>query len=201
LAVQTLRMTGRLLLPGVSAPFTLELKRPDRMRAEYAYQGLRGVQAYDGTRGWSIRAIPGRDLPQALPPEESREAHKQADIDLSPLVDYQGKGNQVELLGREPVEGREAFKLKVVLADGSTSLLYLDAKSYLPVRNEDTRPLEGARVEFVTLMGDYRPVEGLQFAHALELGPKGSPFRQKINFDRIEVNVPVDDARFQMPSP
>jgi hypothetical protein len=199
--VQTLRMTGRLVLPGVVAPFTLELKRPDRMRAEYAYQGLRGVQAYDGARGWAIRAIPGRDRAEPLPPDESQEAQKQADIDLSPLVDYQGKGNQVELLGREPVGGRETFKLRVVARDGTVSTLFLDAKSFLPRRTEDTRSLEGARVEFVTETGDYRPVDGVQFAHSLEIGPKGSPDRQKITFDRIEVNVPLDDGRFQMPSP
>jgi hypothetical protein len=199
--VQTLRMMGRLALPGVGAPFTLELKRPDRMRAEFAYQGLRGVRAYDGQRGWAIPAIPGRDRPEPLSPAELKEAREQADIDLSPLVDYQAKGHQVELVGRERVEGKEAFKLKVTLRDGNVHTLYLDAKNCLPIRTEDTRPLDGAPVEFVTETGDYRPVEGIQFAHFLEIGPKGSPERQRITFDRIEVNVPLDDARFQMPSP
>jgi hypothetical protein len=183
------------------APFTPELKRPDRMRAEFAYLGLRGVRAYDGQRGWAIPAIPGRDRPEPLAPAELKEAREQADIDLSPLVDYQAKGHQVELVGRERVEGKEAFKLKVTLRDGSVRTLYLDAKNCLPIRTEDTRPLDGAPVEFVTETSDYRSVEGIQFAHFLAIGPKGSPERQKITFDRIEVNVPLDDARFQMPSP
>jgi hypothetical protein len=199
--VQTLRMMGRLALPGVAAPFTLELKRPDRMRAEFAYQGLRGVRAYDGNQGWAIPAVPGRNRPELLPPDELKEAREQADIDLSPLVDYQAKGHQVELVGRERVGGKEAFRLKVVLRDGTVRTLYLDARNCLPIRAEDTRPLDGAPVEFLTETGDYRPVDGIQFAHTLEIGPKGSPERQRITFERIEVNVPLDDARFQMPSP
>ncbi|HWW94633.1 MAG TPA: hypothetical protein VN375_14790 [Vicinamibacteria bacterium] len=200
-AVQTLRMTGRLALPGVVAPFTLELKRPGRMRAEFAYQGLRGVRAYDGQKGWALPAIPGRERPEPLSPDELEEAREQADIDLSPLVDYQAKGHQVELVGRERVEGKEAFRLKVVLREGTVRTLYLDAKSCLPIRAEDTRPLDGAPTEFVTETGDYRPVDGIQFAHSLEIGPKGHAERQRITFDRIEVNVPLDDARFQKPSP
>src|SRR5258708_37181101 len=92
--VQTLRMMGRLALPGVAAPFTLELKRPDRMRAEFAYQGLRGVRAYDGKQGWTIPAVPGRDRPELLPPDELKETRELADTDLSPLVGYQAKGHQ-----------------------------------------------------------------------------------------------------------
>jgi hypothetical protein len=199
--VQTLRMTGRLALPGVVAPFSLELKRPDRMRSEFAYQGLRGVRAYDGRQGWVIPPIPGRERPEPLPPDELKEAREQADIDLSPLVDYQAKGHQVELVGRERVEGKEAFRLKVVLRDGTVRTLYLEAKSCLPIRAEETRPVDGTPLEFVTETGNYRLVDGIQFAHTVEIGPKGSPERQRITFDRIEVNIPLDDARFQMPSP
>src|SRR5258708_54782 len=87
--VQTLRMTGRLTLPGVAAPFTLELKRPDRMRAEFAYQGLRGVRAYDGRQGWAIPAIPGRNRPEPLSPDELQEARQQAHIHPPPLLHCQ----------------------------------------------------------------------------------------------------------------
>jgi len=34
-SVQTLRLSGTMELPGVSAPFTLDLKRPNRMRTEF----------------------------------------------------------------------------------------------------------------------------------------------------------------------
>jgi len=35
--------------------------------------------------------------------------------------------------------------------------------------------------------------------HAVESGAKGSPQKQKLTIDKIEVNVPIDDTRFVMP--
>jgi hypothetical protein len=135
-----------------------------------------------------------------MPEDESKDAREQADVDLSPLVDSAAKGYHVELLGREKLEGRDAYRLLVRAADGSERSLLLDARSALAVRSEEKRVMEGALQEFVTLIGDYRPVAGLLFPHSIEVGPRGSPERQRLTFERIEVNPPIDDARFVMPA-
>ncbi len=197
--VQTLRFTGRMTLGEVQAPLVLELKRPNRMRTEFEVQGRKGVRAFDGQRGWAIVPVPGLDRPRLMPEDEAREAREQADVDLSPLVDAAAKGYQVELVGREKLESREAWKLLVRGRDGSVRTLYLDRRSSLAVRSEEKRMVDGKPQEFVTLIGDYRPVAGLVFPHAIEVGPHGSPDRQRLTFERIEVNPPLDDARFAMP--
>ncbi len=51
----------------------------------------------------------------------------------------------------------------------------------------------------MTEVGDYRSVEGLVFPHRIEVGPKGSPDRQRLVIRRIEINPPLDDSRFAMP--
>jgi len=135
-----------------------------------------------------------------MPEDEAREAREQADVDLSPLVDAPAKGYEVELLGREKLETREAWKLLVRGRDGSVRTLFLDTRSHLAVRSEETRMLEGKPQEFVTLIADYRPVAGLLFPHAIEVGPRGGADRQRLTFERIEVNPPLDDTRFAMPS-
>lgn len=197
--VQSLRFTGRMTLGEIDAPVVLELKRPNRMRTEFEVQGRKGVRAFDGQKGWTILPVPGLDRPRLMPEDEAREAREQADIDLSPLVDAVAKGFQVELLGREKLETREAWKLVVRGPDGSVRTLYLDVRSALAVRSEETRMLEGRPQEFVTLISDYRPVAGLVFPHAIEVGPRGSADRQRLTFERIEVNPALDDARFAMP--
>src|SRR5262245_56083635 len=60
--VRSIRMTGRLAPsgPGVEAPIRLELKRPDRIRMEVTFQGMTGVQAFDGTSGWQIAPFRGQ---------------------------------------------------------------------------------------------------------------------------------------------
>jgi outer membrane lipoprotein-sorting protein len=198
--VQSLRFTGKMTLGDVQTPMVLELKRPNRMRTEFEVQGRKGVRAFDGQRGWAILPVPGLDRPRLMPDDEAKEAREQADVDLSPLVDSVAKGYQVELLGREKLETRDAWKLLVRGPDGSERTLFLDVRSSLAVRSEEKRMLEGQPREFVTLISDYRPVAGLVFPHAIELGPRGSTDRQRLTFERIEVNPVLDDARFVMPA-
>jgi hypothetical protein len=199
-AVETLRLTGRMTLPGVEAPLVLELKRPNRMRTEFVFQGKTGVRAYDGRDAWMILPVLGMDQPQAMSAEDAKEAREQADVDLSPLIDPAAKGFTVELLGRESALGTESLKVQVRSRDGLVRTMYLDARSYLVTRIEETRQIEGKGEEFETLVGDYRTVAGLVFPHLIEVGPKRGDDRQKFIFDKIEVNVPIEDARFAMPA-
>jgi outer membrane lipoprotein-sorting protein len=201
-AVTTLRLSGRMTLPGVEVPLVLELKRPNRMRTEFTVNGHTGVRAYDGQDAWTILPVPGLDEPQSLSPDEAKEARDQADVDLSPLVDSQAKGFSLELLGREAGIGQESLRLRVRAADGQERTMSLDAKSYLVTRIEEMRKLEGKDQEFETLVGDYRSVSGLLYPFTIEVAPrKGEGGRQKFTFDKIEVNVPLDDSRFTRPAP
>lgn len=196
-AVQSLRMTGRITVgPGTEAPMVLELKRGNRMRMEFTYQGMTGVQAFDGTAGWAVMPFGGNNEVQPMPKEMAQDAAEQADID-GPLVDYKAKGHAVELLGKESVAGVDAYRLKVTLKGGSLRTIWIDAARNLEIRGEGFRGAGGAESE--TMLGDYRAVGGIMFPHSIEGGPKGAPQRQKIVLDKIEVNPAVDDSRFKMP--
>jgi len=60
-AVESLRFTGTMELPDVSAAFVLELKRPNRMRTEFVVQGQTGVRAFDGQRAVLRRQVLGEE--------------------------------------------------------------------------------------------------------------------------------------------
>jgi outer membrane lipoprotein-sorting protein len=198
-AVHSLRLSGTLQLPGVpEAPFTLELKRPDRMRTEFKVEGRVAVRAYDGRVAWSQSPIPG-EPPRRMSPEDAAEAKAQADVDLSPLVDAAAKGFTVELAGRDRIPGGDTFRLIVRGGGAPPRTLQLDTRSHLVVRTEERRTVEGREVDFVTEVGDYRSQDGLVFPHRIELGPKGSADRQRLAIQSIEVNPPLDDSRFSMP--
>jgi len=198
--VQSLRLSGTMELPGVSAPFVLELKRPDRMRTEFTIEGRMGVRAFDGRTAWEQLPLPG-ERPRLMSPEDAAEAREQADVDLSPLVDPAAKGYTVELVGRDRLPGGDTWKLVVRGKEGSPRTMYLDARTHLVVETVDRRDLEGKEVEFVTDIGDYRSVGGFAFPHRMEVGPRGSPERQRLVIARIEINPPLEDARFAMPGP
>jgi outer membrane lipoprotein-sorting protein len=199
-AVKTMRMTGTMSVgPGIEAPFTLEMKRPSSMRAEFTLQGQTGIQAYDGTTAWMVMPFMGKKDPEALPAEEAKTFAEQADFD-GVLVNYKAKGHNVELVGKEAVEGTDAYKLKVTLKNGDVRYIFLDAEYFLEIRTEGSRVMRGTPIDFESSTGDYKDVDGLMLPHSIESGAKGMPQRQKMTISKIELNPAIEDARFTMPA-
>ena len=122
-AVQTLRRSGTFYGGGgFEAQLVEENKRPDMVRQEFTFGGMTGVTAYDGKAGWKIEPWGGKKDAESLGEEELKSIIEDADLD-GPLVNYQQKGNKVEYVGTEPVEGTDAYKLKVTLEERRRRLL------------------------------------------------------------------------------
>ena len=197
-SVKTARMTGKMTMGQMEAPFVIENKRPNMTRMEFTVQGMTGVQAYDGKSGWTLMPFMGKKDPEPMSADDLKLAEEQADLD-GPLVDYKAKGNTVELVGKENVEGTEAYKLKVTKKNGDVTYIYLDSESFLDIKTDHKRKIQGNEVEFETSIGDYKEVDGLMVAHSFESGAKGMPQKHKLTADKVEFNVAVDEARFKMP--
>jgi outer membrane lipoprotein-sorting protein len=198
-AVKTMRMTGKMTLgPGIEAPVTLELKKPASVRLEITFQGNTGIQAYDGKTGWSISPMAASKTPEPMSADDLKDMEEQADMDGS-LVDWKAKGHSVELMGKEKVEGSDAFKLKVTLKNGDIRYVYIEADSYLELRTDAKRNVRGTETETEAVASDYKEVGGLILPHTITQGAKGNPQKQTITVEKIELDVPLDDARFKMP--
>ena len=198
-AIQTVRMSGTQDNGGFRAAVGQENKRPNLVRETFALQGMTAIQAYDGVSGWQIRPFGGRKDPELMGEEDLRSLLLDADFD-GPLVDYQEKGNKIEYLGHDIVDGDDAYKLKVTLKNGDILYYYLDPDTYLEIRKEGQLFLRGSVQEFVVNLGSYKPVNGVMFPFSTASGPKGSDSLPNITFNKIEVNVPVEDAHFAVPA-
>jgi len=198
-AVNTAKMTGKMSMGPVAAPFTLQMKRPKNMRVEFTVQGMTGVQAYDGKTAWMLMPFMGKPDPEVVPADETKEADEQADFD-GPLVDYKAKGNAVDLIGKDKVEGSDAYKLKVTLKSGDVRYIYLDADSHLEVKTEGKRNVRGAEQEFESSVGDYKEVNGLMIPFSITSAAKDQPGKQTITIEKVELNVPMEDTLFKLPA-
>ncbi|MGA3194803.1 MAG: hypothetical protein ABSD39_07325 [Terriglobales bacterium] len=199
-SIQSIKSTATMALgPGMEAPGVLIQKRPALARLEFSVQGLTVVQAYDGTNAWQIMPFMGKKDPEVMSADEAKEVQEMADLD-GPIVDYKSKGNQVELIGKENVEGTPAYKLKVTLKNGDVQTVYIDADSFLEIKEETKRMVRGTETNVESNIGDYKEVNGIIFPFAIESGVKGSAERQKLTITKIELNVPADDSIFKMPA-
>ncbi len=200
-AVESAKITGNMAMgPGMEVPFTMVFARPENMRLEFTMQGMTAVQAYDGETAWSIMPFMGKTDPEVMADDQAKTIKEQADFD-GPLMNWQDKGHQVELMGLEETEGTEAYKLKVTLANGDVRYHYLDSEYFIIIKQEGKTMMQGTEIEFETILSDYKEVDGLMFAHSIENRQKGAPEGQGqvISFDIIELGADVSDDMFAMP--
>ena len=198
-AIQSVRMSGTQDNDGFKAAVSQENKRPDLVRETFALQGMTSVQAYDGASGWQVRPFGGRKDPELMGEEDLRGLLLDADFD-GPLVDYKEKGNKIETLGHDVVDGDDAYKLKITLKNGDILYYYLDPDTFLAIREEGQLFLRGSVQEFVVNLGSYKPVNGVMFPFWSASGPKGVDNLPNITYDKIEVNVPLEEAKFAVPA-
>ncbi len=184
--------------PGVEAPATMTLKRPNKIRMEFTFQGMTGVQAFDGTNAWMVMPFMGKTDPEAMTDEQSKNIKEQADLD-GPLVDWEADGNKVELVGKEEVEGTETYKLQVTLKNGDVRYHFLDSEVFLQIRQSGKTTIQGQEVEIETTVGDYKEVGGLVIPHSFETSAKGQPQGQTITVTAVEIDPEVADELFVMP--
>ncbi len=201
-AVTTMRVTGRATAGGgLELAIAQEFKRPNRMRSEFTIQGMTGITAYDGQAGWKVMPFEGKKDAEALSEDELRAIVEEADMD-GPLVNYQQKGNRVELLGTDQVEGTDVYKVKATLPNGDSFTYFLDSESCIPIKVEVRRTIRGAEQAMESTFGNYRTVSGVLMPFSIESrqlgGPSGAGAR--VTIDSVAVNVPIDDSRFARPA-
>jgi len=200
-AINSMRLVGKLDAGGgFTAAVGQENKRPNQVRETFILQGMTQVQAYDGSTAWQIRPFGGRKDPQLMGEDDVRDLLIDADLD-GPLVDYKEKGNKVDYLGHDIVDGDDALRLKVTLKNGDMVYYYLDPDTFLEIRTERREFVRGAVHDTVTDLGSYKPVAGVMFPFSVNGGPKDDPTQwQSVTYEWIEANVPLQDSDFAVPA-
>ena len=159
-------------------------------RGDYSWAGASSVSGFDGKTFWMWSS-----QQQQVTTRLASELSTGFGFD-GPLVDYQAKGFQVELQGKAKKEGKECFKLRLTSKGGEVSTYYIDAKTFLEVAYEG-KPKDapmGVRIVYM----DWKPVDGIMVAHTTVQTTLGIGNR-RMTIDKVEFNVPIDDARFAAP--
>lgn len=188
-AITSMHTVGKVRLGGgLEAKTESFAVGPDRFRQEMSLQGLTRVFAWDGHQGWAIDPFEGRRDPQKVSGDDTKELAQAADI-AGPLLDAQKKGEKIEYLGTEDIDGTDAHKLRVTFKNGDSRVVYLDPDQFLEIRIVDRRMVRGQEQVDTTDVGEYQKVGGVYF-----------PFEQgRVHIESAEVNTPVDAALFPFP--
>jgi len=195
--VRTIIMTGTRIQNDVM-PLKIIRLRPDKFLQEFDVVDMTSYLGYDGTTPWWTVPWTGNPKPQIMPEDRARDLRVRADFD-GVLFNWKVKGFIVEPAGNDTVDKALAYKFKVSFKDGSIEYYSIDVKSFMLVKRQFTRLVNGKEVKLDVYYRDYKDVEGIPFAFTLDNYFGGQPYAV-LQFDSIFLNRPVDEKVFKMPS-
>lgn len=201
-AVNTLTLSGRMEAGGkknTDLPFVMKMERPRMSRLELRFQDQTAVQVFDGVHGWKVRPFLGRNEIEPFTPAEAQAADAWDELD-GPLVDYTKKGNRVELLGTESVEGHRAYKLKLVMKNGKERHIWVDAANFLERKVDgEPRKMDGKLRNVAVYYRDYKSENGLTIPHVFETVVEGGKQSHKLYIEHVAFNQPIENNIFTKP--
>ncbi|HEX5386620.1 MAG TPA: hypothetical protein VFW66_07985 [Gemmatimonadales bacterium] len=198
-AMHSQRLSGKIAYDGdAPGPFMVEMERPGRMREQVTRQGTTVVRTTDGKSGWVLDPSSRSSEAHPIDGDELKSMAGSADFE-GPLVDYKAKGNSVALEGKEHVDGHDAFKLKITLPDSSVRYDYIDSRTFLEVRRDETVRRNGQDVVVESHFREYRSVNGVMVPFDIESGAQGSRHKRRILLDDVDINAHIADADFGKP--
>jgi hypothetical protein len=200
-AVHSIQVNLHITDPGFEADGVYNAARPGKMRIDVSVAGKHVfTEAFDGQRGWEWNGK------ESKTPSPKATAALQHGVELPGklfgLHELRRRGHQVELVGREKVEGINYYALAVTLKDGYRTTLYVDPENWLITRRRDFRPLHvdidptPTTIEQRSL--DFRMISGVRFAFASsETDLKTGKVLETARINSIKINPPIADSVFE----
>jgi outer membrane lipoprotein-sorting protein len=197
-AVKSVKMTGKMTAQGTEMPLTVYAMRPNFNRQEITLPAGKAIQAFDGTTAWVVNPSIGIETPQPVPGPAAELAKNSADFDGA-LINYKAKGNAIELVGKEQLEGKDVYHLKVTVKGGPVQHYLLDATSGIELRmSADLDLPSGQKQTLTTDMSNYKAVDGIMIPHTVTQ-TSGARRLLQWTIDTVEFNSVADDSIFRMP--
>lgn len=168
-----------------------------KYRSEATLQGLTQVTSFDGQKGFKVDPFEGRKDPESISEDELKTLRVDADLEW-PFVHAEQKGHTLEWLGKDEIDGGDAYGIRVHLKDGNERTYWLDADSFMVIREVAKSQLHGVEYESETDYSDYELVDGVYVPMALSQGAKNSPAAQKstVHIHKAIFKHKLDDAIF-----
>jgi hypothetical protein len=202
-AIQSIEVELHITDPKFEVDGTYFAARPGKMRIDIHADGEPVfTEAFDGERGWQWE---GKGKEQKPATEKATAALKhglELPGKLFGLHELKARGHQIELAGREKIEGINYYVLRLTLEDGYTTALYLDPDSWLITRRRDFRPLHPDVDPTPTTIEQgssaFRTVAGVKFAFASrETDLKSGELLETTVVKSIKINPPLASSIFE----
>jgi len=182
---------------GMEMPMKYYKKGDDKIRLAISYMGQDMISVLNGKSAWTKTAGNVIEVPEAALNEFKGQLESQVEAFDMPFINYKEKNITFELIGEEPVNGIDAYKIEATSADGN-STLYIDKATNFLIKATSVQNINGQNIDADVFMSDYKPVGSLKMPHKIEVKSNGEDL-VKIVLNTLKINEKIDDSMFQKP--
>jgi len=194
--IKSLVMTGTITRNDLM-PIKITKLRPNKYRMDYELTDLAAIQCFDGKTGWLTAPWTGTPKASVMDEDALKDIKNRADFE-GLLFNYREKEHNVELAGKDTIEGRIMHKIKLTRKDGGIEYYFIDIENNQLVKRTFKRMIRNKEIEIENVYSDYRMIDGILFPFVNETLMNGERYSY-IEFEKIELNVAVDNKVFSMP--
>jgi hypothetical protein len=184
---------SRIGADGVLVPEEVFQKAPNKLVTTTSYPQIVFTNGFNGTTAWSHSSQGGA---QQLPAEALNQMKNDAVFDKE--IDIRKMYTELRVAGQEKIGDRDAWVVVATPASGLQERLYFDVASGLLVRRYVESKTILGRFPLQTDYEDFRDVDGIKLPFLIHWSFPGRSWGRKIS--EIKHNVPIDDAKFEVPN-
>jgi len=189
--VNSMVSTGSLKVQGADIGMNIAVLNGKGSRTDISAMGMNGYMIVTPTAGWNFMPFQGQKTPEPITADDLKEAQEALDVQGN-LLDYKAKGHSIELLGKDDVDGVEAFKIKETLKSGKVETIFIDPKTYYIIRSISKQKANGKESDVTTNLSNYQKLpEGIMVPMSITL-----PFGE-MTLSKVELNKPIDENIFK----
>ena len=195
-AINSIRLENTMNVMDNDAASTTIVLNGKGYRSESDFGGQKLIQVVTDKGGWAVNPFGGSAEPAAMPDDQYKAGVSQ--LFIVPFLNYAARGEKAELLGKEKVGNVDAYKLKLTSKDNVASTYYIDPATYYIVQSVRSADMGGQMVNVTTSFSDFKKSDyGWVVPQSTQVN-FGDQFSMTAKVKKMEINVPVDAAVFEM---
>jgi outer membrane lipoprotein-sorting protein len=198
-AIQSIYSESTMTIMGNQAPALSYVQDGKGSRSEVDFNGQKVITTVTDKNGWSINPLQGQPTAQPMP-EDQRIASKPDLSGVGPLFNYQAKGYQAVLNGKDTLEGTPVYLIKLNAVNGKEPQIdvYVDAAKYFILKVVRHITINGQGYDIVINYSQFKPTDyGYTMAFTQDLDIAGLKISTELK--KVQINKTIDPALFEMP--
>jgi len=201
--LQCIQIHFHVIEPTLEVDGIYAADRQGRMRVDIIAGDVRVFsEGYDGTSGWQLHQNVHSGVPTS--PAGTRALLHGIENQLYGLHEFKTRGHELELTGKETIDGTTYHVIRITYKDGSEIWRYVNATSWLVERTRERKALhpdvDSTETVLETFLSDFRKTGGiLRPFHEVQMDLSTNQVVQTTQVKELTINPTFNAERFECP--